>query len=56
MDMNEVICGCLNVTAQDIKNAVDNGAKTLEEVQEQTSAGTCCGCCTDKIEGIILSK
>lgn len=56
MDMNEVICSCVGTTAQDIKDAMNNGATTLEEVQEATNAGTCCGSCIEKIEGIIISK
>ncbi|MDR5588528.1 MULTISPECIES: (2Fe-2S)-binding protein [Clostridium] len=56
MDMNEVICGCVGVTAQDIKDAMNNGATNLEEVQEATNAGTCCGGCIEKIEGIIIAK
>ncbi|EES48914.1 MULTISPECIES: (2Fe-2S)-binding protein [Clostridium] len=56
MDMNEVICSCVGTTAQDIKDAMNNGATTLEEVQEATNAGTCCGCCIDQIEGIMIAK
>lgn len=56
MDMNEVICSCVGTTAQDIKDAMKNGATTLEEVQEATNAGTCCGCCIDQIEGIMIAK
>ncbi|AOR24696.1 (2Fe-2S)-binding protein [Clostridium taeniosporum] len=56
MDMSEVICGCVGVTAQDIKDAMNNGATTLEEVQEATNAGTCCGGCVDKIEEIMIAK
>lgn len=53
MDTKKVICECAGVTIQDIKDAKDKGATTLEEVQEATNAGTCCGCCVDKIQEII---
>ena len=37
---DRVICDCMNVTYGDIKKAIDNGAKTLDEVKEATEAGT----------------
>ena len=43
--MNRIVCDCMGTTAEDIKLAVEKGAKTLEEVKEATEAGTvCCGC------------
>lgn len=41
----KVICGCMNVTVQDIKNAINNGAHSFEEVQAITKVGTGCGNC-----------
>ena len=38
MDLNETICFCNDVTIGMIKDAVDSGAKTLEDVQAQTGA------------------
>ena len=32
-----------------IKDAIDNGATTIEEVQEITGAGTVCGSCLDNV-------
>lgn len=57
-DMNEIICHCLNVSAGDIKNAMDDGAKTYEEVQEITQCGTGCGSCEEDVRALIkeLSK
>ena len=51
--MSEVICNCFNVTKDDILEAIKNGAKTLEEVQEATSAGTGCGSCLDQINEVV---
>ncbi len=45
IDLEETICFCGNVTAGDIKAAVDAGNTTLEAVQEATGAGTHCGGC-----------
>lgn len=34
MDLNKTVCYCMNVTNGMIKDAVESGATTLEEVQE----------------------
>ena len=36
-----------------IKNAVDNGATTLEEVQKITGAGTVCGSCVANVQRLV---
>ena len=39
------VCDCVGTTVEDIKTAVANGAKTVEDIKEATEAGTiCCGC------------
>lgn len=53
MDMNEVVCYCMNITKGAIKEAVDSVSHTLEEVQEATGAGTVCGACLDDIKQVI---
>lgn len=53
MDMEEIICGCLNVTRGDIKKAIDNGAKSFEEVQAITKAGTGCGNCIEDVKNVV---
>lgn len=45
IDENQVVCGCFNVTVQDLVNAVKNGAKSFEDVQAVTKVGTGCGKC-----------
>lgn len=45
MGNNKVVCGCYNVTVQDLNDAVKNGAKSFEEVQAITKVGTGCGHC-----------
>ena len=42
-----VICICMNVTDEDIKEAVLDGARTYLELQEHTKIGTVCGKCKD---------
>ena len=36
-----------------IKDAVDNGADSLEDVQNITGAGTVCGACVDNVRQLI---
>lgn len=53
MNLDKVVCTCLNVTNGMIKDAVDAGASTLEEVQEATGAGTVCGACIDDVKRLV---
>jgi bacterioferritin-associated ferredoxin len=53
MDNDKVICGCINVKVQDLKDAIDNGAKSFEEVQATTKVGTGCGKCTDSVKVLV---
>lgn len=57
---SKVICGCYNVTEQDLKNAVNNGAKSFEEVQVITKVGTGCGKCVEGnkvlVDKLLLDK
>jgi len=53
MNMDEIICNCNSVTAGMIRDAVQSGAATLEEVQDTTGAGTVCGACTSHIQHLI---
>lgn len=53
MDDDEVVCGCMNVTVQDIKVAIRNGAKSFEEVQEVTDVSNGCGNCTDSVKELV---
>ena len=53
MGLDDVVCYCANVTYGMIKEAVDAGANTLEEVQAATGAGTVCGACIDNVQHAI---
>lgn len=53
MDMDKIVCNCMNITNGMIKEAVENGATTLEDVQSMTGAGTVCGVCNDDIQHLI---
>lgn len=53
MDMDKLVCTCAGVTNGMIKEAVDSGAETLEEVQAMTNAGTICGACAEDVERLV---
>ena len=53
MDLEQTICYCMSVTAGMIKDAVDSGANTLEEVQGMTNAGTVCGSCLENVKMLV---
>ncbi len=55
MAENETICHCHDVDSDTIRAAIENGASTVEEIQDATSAGTGCGGCVDNIEEILAS-
>jgi len=57
---NKIVCGCFKVNMQDLNNAVENGAKTFEEVQVAIKVGTGCGNCVESnkalVNEILLTK
>ena len=53
MDMDKIVCNCYSITNGGIKEAVDNGATTLDEVMEATGAGTICGACIDDVKRLV---
>lgn len=53
MDSDEIVCSCLDITKGMIKEAVDSGADTLEEVQEATGVGTVCGVCLEDVKQLV---
>ena len=56
MAENKIICNCMNVDYMTIRMAmVNNTARTVEEIQELTGAGTGCGGCIPDIEEILAS-
>ncbi len=50
---NNIVCGCFNVSEQDIKNAINDGVKTFKELQDKTNIGTDCPPCTIDSEVIF---
>lgn len=52
---NKIICHCKNVSYIDIRMAMIEGARTLEQIKEKTGAATGCGGCAGAIEEILAS-
>ncbi|MGQ0658548.1 MAG: (2Fe-2S)-binding protein [Chromatiales bacterium] len=44
------VCLCHAVTERDISNAVRQGARRVEDLQEKLKVATCCGACADGVE------
>lgn len=50
----EIICHCMGVSKETIVKAIkEKGCKTVEDIQEETEAGTGCGGCIDDIQAIL---
>lgn len=55
MNHDKIVCNCFSITNGMIKDAVDAGASTLEEVQDATNAGTACGACLEDVQHLVES-
>lgn len=53
MKLDKVVCNCLNITNGMIKDAVESGISTFEELQEATGASTVCGACADDVQRVL---
>ncbi|MEE1031330.1 MAG: (2Fe-2S)-binding protein [Ruminococcus sp.] len=53
MNLDKIVCECMGVTTGMIKEAVENGAHTLEDVQDATGAGTACGMCEEEVQRLV---
>ncbi|MBV8854902.1 MAG: (2Fe-2S)-binding protein [Sinobacteraceae bacterium] len=47
------VCICNAVTDKDIRKAVDRGASSLFELQNELPVASCCGRCGDAAEAVI---
>lgn len=53
MNDEKLVCNCTGVTVGDIRSAVENGAKTFEELQDATGVSTVCGACREYAENVF---
>lgn len=47
------VCVCHAVTDEDIRKAVDRGACSLLDVQNQLPVASCCGRCEETARGVV---
>ena len=47
------VCVCTAVTDKDIRKAVDRGACSLSDVQNELPVGACCGRCADTAKTVV---
>ena len=52
-DKDEIICHCQEITYEEILEAINNGAHTVEEIGDVTEAGITCGSCIEDLEEIL---
>lgn len=51
---DRLVCSCLKVSLQDIRNAqIEQRAKTISDIKKLTKAGTICCTCLPDIEHIL---
>jgi NAD(P)H-nitrite reductase large subunit len=44
------VCNCMGVTLEEIQSAIQNGCSTVEEIVEESGAGSACELCRCKDE------
>jgi bacterioferritin-associated ferredoxin len=49
-------CICCAVTVDEVHSAIDSGAHTVDAISDATDAGTGCGTCHDRLEGLIEGR
>lgn len=47
------VCLCNGVTDHCIREAIANGARSFEALQETLEVSTCCGCCDDEVRELL---
>lgn len=50
---DETVCYCMDISKEEIIEAIKNGAKTVDAITDATEAGTGCGGCIAAIEEIL---
>jgi bacterioferritin-associated ferredoxin len=49
------VCLCHSISDRQIREVVDRGAASLDEVQAHLPVASCCGCCEDTAREVIES-
>ena len=51
--VNKSVCGCDQASYNDIRKAMTNGARTIDDIRDIVQAGVSCGGCRQEIEEIL---
>jgi len=51
-----LVCTCMGVMWSEICSAIDQGAKTFQELSDQLGVGTGCSSCVAEVEAILKQK
>lgn len=51
-----IVCVCNNVNSEMIHTSIDDGARTVEAVREDTGASACCGKCQFKVNRMLHER
>lgn len=49
----KIVCECLQITDEDIEDAVLEGVRSFHELQEMTKIGTSCGECREEAQSVM---
>ncbi|MBS9768861.1 MAG: (2Fe-2S)-binding protein [Flavobacteriaceae bacterium] len=50
---SKIVCNCLQITLDEILEAINSGATSVVLLQEITAVGTGCGRCLSEVRGIL---
>ncbi len=53
MSLEQIVCLCNGVTYAQVREAMAQGARSVEDIQAATGAGDVCGGCIERIEKIL---
>ncbi|MBA5639238.1 (2Fe-2S)-binding protein [Duganella sp. LX20W] len=48
-----IVCVCNNISDREIRQAVELGLRTMDELREQLGVATCCGQCADCAQSVL---
>lgn len=51
-----LVCTCMGVMHSDIVQAIQNGSKTYEKLQETLLVGTGCNSCVEEVKDILKNE
>ena len=50
-----IVCVCNNISDREIRQAVDLGLSSMDELRRDLGVATCCGKCADCAKGVLTA-